>query len=41
MDEMAGERQRLAGMLMETLESIEAESGIFLIKPVYTYRAAP
>merc|ERR1712226_455800 len=26
---------------METLESIEAESGIFLIKPVYTYRAAP
>ena len=39
MDDMTSERMRLAGLLMDTLENIEKESGIFLIKPVYTYRA--
>ena len=37
MDEMGSERLRLAGMLMETLEDIERESGIFLIKPMFSY----
>lgn len=31
-------RMRLANLLMETLDSIEQESGIFLIKPMYSYR---
>lgn len=38
MDEMGVERYRLASMLMETLDSIEQESGLFLIKPMYSYR---
>jgi hypothetical protein len=38
MDEMGSERMRLANLLMETLDSIEQESGIFLIKPMYSYR---
>ena len=38
MDEMGVERYRLANMLMETLDIIEQESGIFLIKPMYSYR---
>ncbi|XP_060555548.1 uncharacterized protein LOC132716319 isoform X1 [Ruditapes philippinarum] len=38
MDEMGSERYRLANMLMETLDSIEQESGLFLIKPMYSYR---
>ena len=38
MDEMGIERYRLANMLMETLDSIEQESGLFLIKPMYSYR---
>ncbi|KAL4216430.1 hypothetical protein ACF0H5_024155 [Mactra antiquata] len=38
MDEMGMERYRLANMLMETLDCIEQESGIFLIKPMYSYR---
>lgn len=38
MDEMGIERYRLANMLMETLDTIEQESGIFLIKPMYSYR---
>ncbi|KAJ8311754.1 hypothetical protein KUTeg_011109 [Tegillarca granosa] len=39
MDEMGSERLRLASLLMETLDSIEQESGIFLIKPMYSYRS--
>lgn len=35
---MGMERYRLANMLMETLDGIEQESGIFLIKPMYSYR---
>ncbi|KAK3609983.1 hypothetical protein CHS0354_011824 [Potamilus streckersoni] len=38
MDEMGIERLRLANLLMETLDNIEQESGIFLIKPMYSYR---
>ncbi|XP_033725875.1 myosin-6-like isoform X4 [Pecten maximus] len=38
MDQMGSERLRLANLLMETLDSIEQESGIFLIKPMYSYR---
>ncbi|XP_069102583.1 myosin-2 heavy chain-like isoform X3 [Argopecten irradians] len=38
MDQMGSERIRLANLLMETLDSIEQESGIFLIKPMYSYR---
>ncbi|XP_050396377.1 uncharacterized protein LOC126814951 isoform X1 [Patella vulgata] len=38
MDEMGTERLRMANLLMETLDSIENESGIFLIKPMYSYR---
>ncbi|XP_061170471.1 myosin-10-like isoform X3 [Saccostrea echinata] len=38
MDGMGSERLRLANLLMETLDSIEQESGIFLIKPMYSYR---
>ncbi|XP_055872551.1 golgin subfamily A member 3-like isoform X5 [Biomphalaria glabrata] len=38
MDEMGSERISLANMLMETLDTIEQESGIFLIKPMYSYR---
>lgn len=38
MDDMGSERMRLANLLMETLDSIEQESGIFLIKPMYSYR---
>ncbi|CAH1790319.1 unnamed protein product [Owenia fusiformis] len=39
MDEMGSERLRLANLLMETLNGIEQESGIFLIKPMYSYKA--
>ncbi|XP_069102203.1 uncharacterized protein [Argopecten irradians] len=38
MDQMGSERIRLANLPMETLDSIEQESGIFLIKPMYSYR---
>ncbi|XP_052693168.1 uncharacterized protein LOC128171411 isoform X3 [Crassostrea angulata] len=38
MDDMGSEQMRLANLLMETLDSIEQESGIFLIKPMYSYR---
>ncbi|XP_052786890.1 myosin-11-like isoform X3 [Mya arenaria] len=38
MDEMGMDRYRLANMLMETLDSIEQDCGIFLIKPMYSYR---
>nr|XP_034321473.1 golgin subfamily A member 4 isoform X2 [Crassostrea gigas] len=41
MDDMGSERMRLANLLMETLDSIEQESGIFLIKPMYSYRGSP
>ncbi|KAL5020532.1 hypothetical protein ScPMuIL_003424 [Solemya velum] len=39
MDEMGVERLRMANLLMETLDNIEQESGIFLIKPMYSYRS--
>ncbi|ESO89706.1 hypothetical protein LOTGIDRAFT_234110 [Lottia gigantea] len=39
MDSMGSERLRMANLLMETLDSIENESGIFLIKPMYSYRS--
>ncbi len=38
MDAMGLERLHLAQMLMETLDAIERESGIFLIKPMYSYK---
>ena len=38
MDEMGMERLRIANELMETLDMIEQQSGIFLIKPMYSYR---
>ncbi|XP_076439302.1 uncharacterized protein LOC143278152 isoform X3 [Babylonia areolata] len=38
MDSMGMERLRLAAMLMDSLDSIEQESGLFLIKPMYSYR---
>ena len=38
MDEMGMERLKLANLLMNTLDGIEQESGIFLIKPMYSYR---
>ncbi|XP_046561045.1 uncharacterized protein LOC124270068 [Haliotis rubra] len=38
MDDMGAERLKLANMLMETLDSIEQESGLFLIKPMYSFR---
>ena len=38
MDAMGAERLRLASLLMDKLDSIERESGIFLIKPVFSFR---
>ncbi|XP_077869991.1 uncharacterized protein LOC102802324 [Saccoglossus kowalevskii] len=38
MDEMGEERLRLAHILMDTLSMIEEESGIFLIKPIYSWK---
>jgi hypothetical protein len=38
MDCMGSERLRLAQLLMEILDDIEQESGIFLIKPMYSYK---
>ncbi|XP_071098823.1 putative leucine-rich repeat-containing protein DDB_G0290503 [Haliotis cracherodii] len=38
MDDMGAERLKLANILMETLDSIEQESGLFLIKPMYSFR---
>ncbi len=37
MDAMGAERMRLAALLMDTLDSIERETGIFLIKPMFSY----
>ena len=39
MDGLGDERLRLMSQLMETLDDIEKESGIFLIKPMYSYKA--
>ena len=39
MDALGSERLQLANMLMITLDEIERESGIFLIKPMFSYRA--
>ncbi|XP_059162688.1 uncharacterized protein LOC131946064 isoform X2 [Physella acuta] len=39
MDEMGLERLKLANLLMDTLDNIEQESGLFLIKPMYSYHA--
>ena len=38
MDEKGIERIKLANLLMDTLDTIEQESGIFLIKPMYSYK---
>ncbi|XP_052059105.1 myosin heavy chain, striated muscle-like isoform X5 [Mytilus californianus] len=38
MDHMGNDRLRFANILMETLENIEQQSGIFLIKPMYSFR---
>ena len=35
---MGMERLKLANLLMNQLDNIEQESGIFLIKPMYSYR---
>ncbi|KAK3792185.1 hypothetical protein RRG08_026589, partial [Elysia crispata] len=37
-DEMGIERLKLANLLMDTLDTIAQESGIFLIKPMYSYK---
>ena len=39
MDSMGSERLELANFLMVTLDDIERESGIFLIKPMFSYRS--
>ncbi|XP_025084149.1 uncharacterized protein LOC112558131 isoform X11 [Pomacea canaliculata] len=38
MDQMGLERLRLAAMLMDSLDNIEEESGLFLIKPMYSFK---
>lgn len=38
MDSMGNDRLRFANILMETLEDIEQQSGIFLIKPMYSFK---
>ena len=38
MDHMGNDRLRFANILMETLEDIEQQSGIFLIKPMYSFK---
>ncbi|XP_071942655.1 uncharacterized protein [Antedon mediterranea] len=38
MDKLAEERQMLANLLMETLSMIEEESGIFMIKPILSWK---
>ncbi|XP_067942045.1 myosin-11-like [Watersipora subatra] len=40
MDEFAERRSELASDLMASLEELEQESGIFMIKPMYSYRAS-
>lgn len=39
MDELADRRADLANELMASLEELEQESGIFMIKPMFSYRA--
>jgi len=38
MNSLTSSRMELANQLMETLMSIEQESGIFLIKPMFSWR---
>lgn len=38
MDHLAEERMKLAHLLMESLTKIEEESGIFLIKPILSWK---
>ena len=38
MDELTNERERLAEHLTASFQSIEYETGLFLIKPVYSLR---
>merc|ERR1719422_3014613 len=38
MDHLGMERLKLANLLMSTLDGIEQESGLFLVKPMYSYR---
>lgn len=39
MDELANKRAELASELMESLEQLENESGIFMIKPMFSYKS--
>ncbi len=39
MDALGEQRLRLAATLMDTLGSIETESGVFLIKPAFSYKS--
>jgi len=39
MDYFAERRAELATELMNSLEELEHESGIFMIKPMFSYRA--
>ena len=39
MDQLASERGRLAQLMTSTFEKIEEDTGIFLIKPVYSYKS--
>ena len=38
MDSLSADRVNLAQLLMKTLDEIEQESGIFLIKPMYSLK---
>ena len=39
MDQLASERGRLVQLMTSTFEKIEEDTGIFLIKPVYSYKS--
>lgn len=39
MDELANKRAELASDLVESLEELERESGMFMIKPMFSYKA--
>lgn len=38
MDDLASERERLAYLLTDTFDMLEQDTGIFLIKPVLSYK---
>ena len=39
MDELSNRRNELANDLTETMSEIESQSGIFLIKPLFSYKS--